>query len=60
MSKSLFGSAPLSTAYGAVTGGKIDEESAQKLANIGEPLASTGLKACRSSSSRDIYDYRYH
>jgi hypothetical protein len=35
---SLFGSAPLSTAYGAVTGGQIDEESAQKMASSGKKL----------------------
>ena len=36
MSQSIFGKAPLSTAYGAVTGGTIDEESAQKMANSGD------------------------
>lgn len=31
----MFGNTPLSSAYGAVTGSKIDEESAQKLASTG-------------------------
>ena len=45
MSQSIFGNAPLSTAYGAVTGGTIDEESAQKLASTGEQSAHTEINS---------------
>ena len=35
MSQAIFGLTPLSTAYRAVTGGKIDEAYAQKIASAG-------------------------
>jgi hypothetical protein len=45
----MFGNTPLSSAYGAVTGSKIDEESAQKMASTGTNFFAFSSSLLKSS-----------